>query len=101
MQICRAHATVVRWGVMLCKIVREIFSSFSPVNVELSLAFTILQPIETHVDGFGTSLFHSVVGNAGGTIVVDLDWCGGLGMSHFDENNADHDAFFGVEETCC
>eukprot|EP00978_Attheya_sp_CCMP212_P013153 scaffold32950_cov66-Attheya_sp.AAC.2 len=64
--------------------------------VELTLTFAIFEAIKAHVDGFGTSLFYCVVGNSGGTAVVDLNGYGRLGVPHLDENDSDHDVFFGI-----
>eukprot|EP00978_Attheya_sp_CCMP212_P024437 scaffold76746_cov67-Attheya_sp.AAC.3 len=80
----RAHTTVMCRGVMLGKVVRKIFGSLSPIkNVELALTFTVFKPIKAHV----------------GTTVVNLNGCGQLRASHFDENDSDHDTFFCIEET--
>jgi hypothetical protein len=90
---------MMRSRVMFCYVVRTIFCSFSPMNVELALAFAIFEPVESHVNGLGTSLFDGVVGNASGTAVVDLNWSGWLGMAHFYENDSDRYPLFGVEKT--
>jgi len=74
---------VVGGGVVLRKVVGSIGDAGSPEDVELALVGPVAEPIESHVDRFGASLFDSVIGNTAGGAVVSLDWCGGLGMSQF------------------
>jgi hypothetical protein len=67
---------VCKW-MMFSKIVGPICSTPVPVDVELTLAHAIANPIETHVDSFGAFLFDRVVGGAGGGSVVgdnDRGW---------------------------
>jgi hypothetical protein len=52
-----------------------------PTNDKLALANMITNPIKAHVDDFGSFLFDSVIGNAGGGAVVGLDGGGGLGVA--------------------
>ena len=57
----RTRDTVVWWGMMLREVVDVIVPYWFPVHVELSLFGAILQPVVTHVDGFGSFLLDSVV----------------------------------------
>ena len=84
---------------MFCLVVCKIFFAASPMDMKLALAFAIFQPVESHVNGLGTALFDGVVGDTGGTTVVDLNGSGWLGMAHFFKNDPDHDPFFGIKET--
>ena len=44
--------------------------SWFPEDVELALGGAVLEPIEAHIDGFGTFLFNSACDDAmGGNIV--------------------------------
>ena len=51
---------------MFCVVVFEVFRAGSPADEELFLSDAILDPIKTHVHGFGAFLFDRVVGEAGG-----------------------------------
>ena len=42
---------------VLGRVVRQIVFTWFPEDVELSLGSSVLEPIELHVDGFGTFLF--------------------------------------------
>jgi hypothetical protein len=52
-------------------------------NVELFLRNTILDPIKPHVHWLGSLLFDLFVSKSVGGWVVNLDWGGWLGVSHF------------------
>ena len=65
---------------------------------ELALLYSVLDPVETHVDGFGAPLFDGGIGNAGGTCIVRLDQCGALGMSHVFKGLAEYGTVFAVVE---
>ena len=73
---------------MFGKIISSVQNSSFPVDVELSLAHPVADPIEAHVDGFGAFLFDGVVGNSGGGAVVSNNWGGGLGMAEFFKTRA-------------
>jgi hypothetical protein len=90
---------MVHGRVMFGEIVSQIVAAFAPVDVELALDSAVLEPIKAHVDGFGAALFDSVINDAGGTTVVDLEGCRWLGMAHFVQDDAEGNALAGVEET--
>lgn len=50
------HDATVSGREVLAKMVRKIFGAGSPVDDEVSLLDTVPDPVETHVDGFGTAL---------------------------------------------
>ena len=58
---------------MLGEIVGVIVPARFPVNVELTLADVIADPIKTHVDGLGSFFFFFFIGNADSSAVVCLD----------------------------
>ena len=82
-------------------VVPKIDVTWSVVDEELLLGFAILDPVEAHVDGFGSFLFYCFVGESDGGGVVDLNRGGWLGMSHFDECRSDGDGLLAVEESGC
>ena len=60
------------------EIIGAVKSAFFPVYKKLSLANAIVNPIEMHVDGFGSFLLDGVIGNAVGGTVIGLDGGGRL-----------------------
>ena len=62
-----------------------VFSGF-PINLELPLSYTVADPIKSHVNCFGSFLFHCVVDYALGTGIVCLD--GGCWLWVAQENEA-------------
>jgi hypothetical protein len=68
-----ADRTMVCGWMMLSKIVGPIGNTAAPMDVELTLAHAIANPIETHVNSFGAFLFDRVVGDTGGGSVVSDD----------------------------
>ena len=53
------------------------------MDVELLLVDAVAEPVEAHVDGFGSILSDSRVHDAVGSAVVCLDWSWRLRMVHF------------------
>ena len=43
------HLAVMGWGMVLAEVVAQVATTGGPINVELSLVFPILKPIEIHV----------------------------------------------------
>ncbi len=57
---------MMAWRMVFGMVVSKVFRTGSPVDDELFLSDAILDPIKTHVHGFGAFLFDRVVGEAGG-----------------------------------
>ena len=57
---------------MLGEVVGPVFISWCPIDFELALFYSVLQPVETHVDGFAALLFNSAIDNAIGSGVVSF-----------------------------
>jgi hypothetical protein len=70
----------------------------APVDNKLLLLDAIADPIESHVNGLGATLFNSVVDNASGTGVVGLDGSGRLGVPPGFQGGAQPGCVFGVIE---
>jgi hypothetical protein len=51
-------------GMMLGKVVGEIVFTGTPMDDELTLLDSIADPVETHVNCFGSALLDCLVGNA-------------------------------------
>ena len=87
-------------GVVFGKIIGAIEDALFPVYNKLSLSNAVADPIETHINGFGTFLFDNVIGNSVGSTVVGLDRCGWLGIPQFFEGDANRAGFFAIVEEC-
>ena len=72
---------MVRGGMVFREIIRAVVTAFFPTDYKLALADTVADPVKAHVNGLGSFLLDSVVGDAGGGAVVGLDWGGGLGVA--------------------
>ena len=57
MQVSSAHAPVMGRRVVLGGVVGQIGGARAPVDVELALRLTVIEPVEAHVHGFGAALF--------------------------------------------
>jgi hypothetical protein len=70
---------------MFRKVVGLVEAALFPKDNELALTDTVTNPVEAHVNGFGSFLFNRIVGNAGSGAVVGLDGSGRLSVS-FDSS---------------
>ena len=66
---------------VLCVVISEVILSSFPMDVEMSLAYSIPDPIEPHVNSFRSLLLDSVIDDAFCTRVVSLNWSWGLLMT--------------------
>jgi hypothetical protein len=57
-----------------------------------------MYPMVTHVDGFGSALFDSAVGDSSCSGVVGGKGGGVSGMAHFSEGNWKRAGFLGIME---
>ena len=69
-----SYLLVMLSRVVLGEVVTKVSAAGSPVEVELALFDSILEPVEPHVYGFGASLLDCVRENAMGYTVVSLEW---------------------------
>jgi membrane protein YqaA with SNARE-associated domain len=86
-----------RW-VVLCEIVSFVEATFFPMDVKLSLTHAVEDPVKMHINRFGSFLFYSIVGNAGGGVVVYLYGRRWLGMAQLFEGGSDGAGLFAVVE---
>jgi len=68
-----------------------------PVNMILTLACAIADPIESRVHGFGSALNNCVGDDTNCTFVVELEWGWALLVTHFCECGAHRSCIFGVD----
>ena len=57
---------------VLGRIVHQTVFTWFPEDVQLSLGGSVLEPIESHVDGFGTFLFDSSCEDATGSNIISF-----------------------------
>jgi len=69
-----------------------------PENMELALAFAIMEPVKLHVHSLGAFLFDHVIDDPTGSVVVSLQGCGGLRMAQFFQSSVDGADGLGIEE---
>ena len=69
-----------------------------PEDMELLLADSIFQPVESHVDGLGMFHFDGVIGDSRGSVVVGLDRSGWLWVAHLSKGVANGAGLFRIEE---
>jgi hypothetical protein len=81
---------------MLGEIVCQICEAGSPVNNKLFLLDAVFNPVETHVNGFRTSLLDGFVGNSGGTSVIGLNRGRWLNVAKFVESDPESGSVLGV-----
>ena len=73
-----------RLGEEIC----EIVGALTPLDDELALTDAVADPVEAHVDGFGTVELDSVDGDTDSTGVVTENDGGGLGIAECGSNSA-------------
>jgi hypothetical protein len=83
---------------MFGKIISLVENALFPADNKLALANAISNPTETHVDGFGSLLFDTVVGNARSSAVVCLDWGRWLGVAEFFKARTQGARFLSIVE---
>jgi len=87
-EIDGSHVTMMGIGMVLGEVVAEVFFATFPMDVELALTNAVSHPIKSHVNGFGTFLFHRVIDDAFGACIVSLDGCGWLRVTKENESVA-------------
>ena len=84
LEVRGTHLLVMRGRVTLGEIVGIVVLAAFPVDPELALSYSVADPIEPHVHGFGAFGFDRVVGNSACYLVVGNYICGALlGVAHF------------------
>ena len=95
-KVTGAHQAVVGRGMVFGEVVGEVVGASAPMDHKLALGHAVTDPIESHIDGFGTALFDGAIGDAGSTGVVGLDRGWGLRVAEIVERGADGGGFFAV-----
>jgi hypothetical protein len=81
---------------MFCVIIAEIFTSWTPINVELFLADSVGQPMVSHIHCFRSFLFDSFVDDAVCSGVIRSQRCRGLCVAQLGECDSEWVATLGV-----
>ena len=68
------HNIVMGRRVVLCEVVTKVSAARFPINVKLALPGAVLDPIEAHIDGFGSFLFYCAVCETFCGRVADAEW---------------------------
>ena len=98
MKVLWTHRLVMRGGMVFGKVVSQIVSAWAPMDREFAVGTTVLYPIKTHVNRFGTALFDSLIRDTCSTLVVCLERGCALCMAEFREGGTECGGFFGVVE---
>ena len=81
---------------MLGDVVSEVVAAFAPMDDVLVLGDAVLNPIKTHVHGFGAALLDGVIDDAQCARIVSLYWRGSLRVSKFEQCDAERRCIFCV-----
>ena len=87
-QVGRLHDTVMGGRMVLGEIVTEVSAARFLIYEKLTFPGVVLDPIEAHIDGFGSFLFYGAVCKTFRGRVVDADWCWWLRVPNFLEGSA-------------
>ena len=98
-EVGRTDLLMVLGRMMFGEVVSAILSAFFPQCMKLSLSDAIAHPVKTHIDGFGSALFDSVVGDACSGSVVGSDWSWWLGMAEFFKAGANGASIFTIKKS--
>ena len=83
---------------MFFEIVNEIGKARPPIDLKNNLSDMILDPVISHVHGFGLLLLNLLVCKPDGDSVVNLDGGGGLRMAHFMKGGSQCNCFLCIVE---
>jgi len=76
-----AHELMVTGQMVLREVVAQVFGPWAPVNEKLALLNTVLDPVKTHIHGFGAFLLDSIGSKTCVCRVVGLNGRRWLGMA--------------------
>jgi len=90
----------VRRGMTLGEVVSKVAAAFAPMDNVLVLGDAVLDPIKTHVHGFGAALLDCAIDNAQCARIVSLYWRGSLRVSEFNQCDTERRCIFCVVKKC-
>ena len=83
MEVGGAHVDVMGGGVVLRVVVCKVGGSGAPIDVELALENSVFEPVEVHIDGFGTFLVDGVCEDPVASFIVSAQRSGWLWVAEF------------------
>ena len=95
-QVDRSHSPVMRPWMMLCEIICQIVLTGNPSDIKLTLFLSVLEPIETHVNSLGAPLLDSPIQNPCCSLIVSLNWCRRLWMTHVNKTLSNWECFLSI-----
>jgi hypothetical protein len=98
MYIVGSHAFMMRWRMMLSKIVTHIGVTMRATYIELVLFNPVYDSVEYHVHGFGALLLDFVIDDSVCNGVVSFEFGGVLCVAHFRKSCARDSALFGIDK---
>ena len=78
----------VVYGVRFCVEICEVGLAGLPGDDEVALSDAIADPVVTHVNCFGATLFYCLVGDSNSKCVVTDEWCGCLRIAQVGQRVA-------------
>jgi hypothetical protein len=89
---------MMRWRMMLSKIVTHSGVTRRPTYIELVLFNPVFDPVEYHVHGFGALLLDCVIDDSICSGVVSFDFVGILCVARFRKRCARDSALFSIDK---
>ena len=95
-QVVRTHKSVMSRGMVLGEVISKIVSAFMPMDNKVALRNVIFDPVKPHINGFGMTLFDSVIEDTSSTSIISLDGCRWLGVTKFSKGSVESGSIFGI-----
>ena len=89
---------MIKGVVVSCATIGKIVGTRGPKDPELTLSFTVAEPVVPHVHGFGFALDDGVISNPNCGGVITLDGIFGLRPTNLDKGLTKLDHGFGADE---
>ena len=88
---------MMRDWMKFCEIISQVELTRLPKHEKLSLRDSVAQPVETHVHGLQSFLFHGIICDSRGGLVICDERRGGLGMTEFRKRDNEGNGLSGVK----
>ena len=96
--VFRADFPMVRWIMMLGKIIRQVITTLIPIDAKLRFCALIAKPIPSHVPSFRASLFDVGMNETSGSRVVCFERCWRLRMPKSCQSPSNNDSGLSIVE---
>ena len=84
MEIDWSYLFVMFAGMVFGRVISQVGVARGPIQCKLLLCDTVFDPVESHVNSFGTFTFECTGNDAVGSLVVGTDRSWRLGVAHFN-----------------